>query len=175
MASGTKLQALSRPACSGTRRENPLNVQRNPTTAPNTLPRRKAGRMLITAIVLLLLWSALALSASPTGKTWNKAEFTETCADNKRSARCITYRQIVLTWNHPVQREDLTPLEEKYISHYVIQYEKDGGQTITLNIGRQEYLILRYKTSGTYTFRIATGDSYGRQSEFSDDIQLIVP
>lgn len=119
---------------------------------------------------LCLLFSSVGLAGTPTGKTWDRSEFTERCADGRKAARCINFATIALTWEHPTQREDNSTLERREIAYYIIEMTKDSGTPKLLPVGPSDNFTLKYMPSGAYSFRISTVDTTGLQGDFSDAI-----
>lgn len=114
-----------------------------------------------------------AYAATPTGKTWTGDRTIQDCADGKRGVTCFETRDVVLTWDHPTEREDSTPLALNEISHYVIEVSKDGSIR-TFAVAKSLSHTMKKLRSGTYQFRIATVDTDGLQGRFSEMVEVII-
>lgn len=114
-----------------------------------------------------------AYAATPTGKVWTGDRALQDCADGNRGVTCFETRDVVLTWDHPTEREDGKPLPLNEISHYVIEVSKDNNSRSFAVAKSLSYTMKKLRT-GTYQFRIATVDADGLQGRFSTPVTLTI-
>lgn len=152
------------------------SVDRTPNQHGDVMTNPEEPKNIVRLSALLLLSFALASAygASPVGKTWTKSESTLDCGNGRRGTKCFELATINLTWDHPTQREDDSPMSLSEVSHYIIQMQRDGGAVKTLAVAKSTSFTLRHMPAGVYTFAIATVDSDRLRGNFSTTIQVTV-
>lgn len=82
----------------------------------------------------------------------------------------VSTSSVTLNWTAPVARADQTPLSLADIGGYRVYYgasEGDYTNSIDVNDGTAEQVILTELSPGTYYFVITTYDVNGRESVYS--------
>lgn len=131
----------------------------------------------IIRLSVVLLFSFLVVStfaATPVGKTWSKAESTIDCGNGRRGTKCFELRTVNLTWDHPTQWVNDSPLALSEVAHYVIQIERAGVALIIQKSVGKGTATTEPAISGDYTYRMATMTSDKQLGPFSEDVFLTV-
>lgn len=133
----------------------------------------KASFVFIT--FCLCLFAVESFGASPVGKTHRAQDYSQDCGNGRRGVKCTDFASLNFSYLAPTLREDGSTLTLNEISHYAVQYEKDGGLTIQFFVPKTTNFTLPKMPSGSYVFRIATVDTTGQQGAFGADFPITIP
>jgi hypothetical protein len=97
--------------------------------------------------------------------------------DPGSSSNTAILTDITLSWIAPSEREDNKPISLSEIAGYRIYYgttENDYPNSVEIDDGNAESYTFRGLSTGIYFFVLTTLDTEGRESQYSDAVQIVV-
>lgn len=127
------------------------------------------SKILITLFLTLLISGCNNRNTVETQSDDSNGSTTNTGAINTSDVR--------LSWAAPSEREDNKPISLSEIAGYKIYYgtsQRSYSDNIKIDDGDVDSYTFYNMDAGTYYFALTTLDTAGRESQYSDEIKIVV-